>query len=83
MLIIPLKTGPVLVLEGTCGLWLVPAELLVGQDQSLQSDGEADVAAGHHVLDLEVQEAGREAKLLHHSSVFPSCELRLFLTGQL
>lgn len=50
---------------------VLPAELLVCQDQSLQSDGEADVTAGHHVLDLKVQEAGGEAEFLHHPGVFP------------
>lgn len=35
----------------------VPAELLVGQHQSFQSDGETHITAGHHVLDLEVHEA--------------------------
>lgn len=48
-----------------------PAELLVCENQSFQSDGEADVTAGHHVLDLKVQEAGGEAQLLHHPSIFP------------
>lgn len=52
----------------------VPAELLVCEDQSLQSDGETHVAAGHHVLDLKVQEAGGEAQLLYHPGVLPGCQ---------
>lgn len=56
-----------------------PGELLVGQNQTLQSDGEADIAARHHVLDLELQEAGREAQLLDHPCVFPGGQPRLLL----
>lgn len=51
----------------------VPAELLVGQNQSFQSNGETHVTAGHHVLDLEVQEASGEPEFLHHPGVFPGC----------
>lgn len=48
----------------------VPAELLVGQNQSFESDGKAHVTAGHHVLDLKLQEASRKAEFLHHPGVF-------------
>lgn len=51
--------------------WRSPAKLLVGEHQALQSDGELDVTAAHHVLDLEVQELGWEAQLLHHTGVLP------------
>lgn len=53
---------------------LLPAKLLVGQDQSFQSDGKADITACHHVLDFEVQESGWEAQLLHHASILPGCQ---------
>lgn len=59
---------------------LLPAKLLMGQDQSFQSDGKADVTACHHVLDLEVQESGWEAQLLHHASILPGRQSRLLLT---
>lgn len=61
---------------------LLPAELLVGQNQSFQSDGEAHVTAGHHVLDLELQEAGGETEFLHHPGVFPGRQARLLLTAR-
>lgn len=61
---------------------VVPAELLVRQDQSLQSDGEAHVTARHHVLDLKVQEAGREAQFLDHPSVLPGRQPGVFFTGE-
>lgn len=60
----------------------VPAELLVRQDQSLQSDGEAHITARHHVLDLKVQEAGRKAQFLHHPSILPGRQPRVFFTGE-
>lgn len=60
---------------------LVPAELLVGQNQPLQPDGEADVTAGHHVLDLKLQKASRESQLLDHPCVLPSRQSRLLLTA--
>lgn len=50
-----------------------PAELLVGQHEALQPDWELHIAAPHHVLNLEVQELGWEAQLLHHSGVLPGC----------
>lgn len=53
---------------------LLPAKLLMGQDQPFQSDGKADVTACHHVLDFEVQEAGREAQFLHHPGILPGCQ---------
>lgn len=34
----------------------------MGEDKTLKADGEADVAAAHHVLDLEVQELGLHAQ---------------------
>lgn len=52
----------------------------MGQDQSFQSDGKADVTARHHVLDFEVQESGWKAQFLHHTSVLPGCQSRLLLT---
>lgn len=52
----------------------VPAELLVGQNQSFQSDGKTHVTAGHHVLYLKVQEASREPELLDHPGIFPGCQ---------
>lgn len=52
----------------------VPAELLVGENQPFQSDGEPHVTAPHHVLDLEVQKLGRESQLLHHTCILPCCE---------
>lgn len=60
----------------------LPAELLVGQNQSFQSDREAHVTAGHHVLDLELQEAGGETEFLHHPGVFPGRQARLLLTAR-
>ena len=59
----------------------LPAELLVGEHQALQSDREADVTAGHHVLDLKLQEACWEAQLLDHAGVLPGCQPGLFLTA--
>lgn len=37
--------------------------------QSLQTDGELDVAGADHILDLEVLEGGREPELLHDLGV--------------
>lgn len=57
----------------------LPAELLVSENQTFQPDGEPHVTAPNHVLDLEVQELGREPKLLHHACVLSGCEPRLLL----
>jgi len=43
---------------------------MVGQMQCFQIQGE-EVTSGHDVVDLEVQEADREAELLHNAGEFP------------
>lgn len=50
------------------------------EDQSFQSNGELDIAAAHHVLNLKVQELCWEPELLHHTGIFSGSEPRLFLT---
>ena len=59
-----------------------PAELLVGQHEAFQPDGELHVTAAHHVLDLEVQELGWEAQLLHDPGILPRCKAGLLFTRE-
>ena len=61
-------------------LWLVAAELAVRQNQALQADGELDIAAAHHVLNLEIEELCLETELLHNAGVLPGCEPRVLFT---
>jgi hypothetical protein len=42
-------------------LWLVGAEVVVARGQTLQTDGELDIAGTDNVLDLEVRELRVEA----------------------
>lgn len=59
-----------------------PAELLMGENQALQSDRELDIATSNHVLNLKVQKFGGEAEFLHYSCIFPGSQTRLLLTGK-
>lgn len=56
-----------------------PAALVEGH--SVQTEWEG-VATGHQVLDLKVQEADREAQLLHYAGVLPGRQPWLLLTAQ-
>lgn len=60
-------------------LWLVAAELSVGVSQSLQANGELDVATAHDVLNLEFRKLRVEAQLLHDASVFARRQSRVVL----
>lgn len=51
----------------------------MSEHQTLQPDGEADITAAHHVLDLEVQELGWEAQLLNHAGILSGSQARLLL----
>ena len=41
----------------------------MSEDESLQPDGELDVARPDHVLDLEVFKLGGKSQLLHNSGI--------------
>ena len=56
-------------------LRLVGAEVVVLGRQTLQTDGELDVARANNVLNLEVGELGTEAELLDDSSIFARSKL--------
>ena len=43
----------------------------MGEDESLQPDGELDIARPDHVLDLEVLKFGGKSQLLHDPRVLP------------
>ena len=43
----------------------------MSEDESLQPDGELDVARPDHVLDLEVLKFGGKSQLLHDPRVLP------------
>ena len=60
-------------------LWLVGAELTVGQHQALKSDGEPHVARSDHILDFKVFKLGRKPKFLHNSGVFSRSKSGVFL----
>ena len=50
----------------------------MGENESLESDGELDIARAHHVLDLEVFELCRKSQLLDDSCVLPGREPGVF-----
>lgn len=60
-------------------LWLVTAELSVAVGQSLQPNGELDVAAADDVLNLELGELGVEPKLLDDARVLARRQPRVVL----
>jgi len=55
-------------------LWLVRAKVVMLASQTLQSDGEFDIARPNDVLNLEVGKLGVETKLLDNASVFTACK---------
>lgn len=59
-----------------------PAELLMGENQALQSDRELDITTSNHVLNFEVQKFCRETEFLYYSCIFPGGQTRLLLTGE-
>lgn len=58
---------------------LVRAEVVVARGQTLQTDGELDVAGADNVLDLEVGELGVETELLDDTRVLARSQLRVIL----
>lgn len=58
---------------------LVGAEMVVTRGQTLQTDGELDIAGADDVLDLEVRELGVETKLLDDTRVLAGCQLGVIL----
>lgn len=60
-------------------LGLVRAEVVMARSETLQANGELDVATTDDVLDLEVAELRIEAKLLYDTSVLARGKLRVVL----
>ena len=60
-------------------LRLVGAEVVMLGGQTLETDGELDVARADNVLDLEVGELGIEAELLDDAGVLARSKLRVVL----
>lgn len=58
-----------------------PAKLLVSQNQALQPYGETHITTANHVLNLEVEKLGWEAKLLYHAGILSCSKARLLLAG--
>lgn len=58
---------------------LVGAEVVVARSQTLQTDGEFDIAGADDVLDLEVRELGVKAELLDDTGVLAGCKLGVIL----
>lgn len=58
-------------------LRLVRAEVVMARSQSLEADGELDVAATHDVLDLEVGKLGIKTKLLNDTRILARSKLRV------
>lgn len=57
----------------------VRTEIVVATSQTLQTDGELDVARTDDVLDFEVCELGVETKLLDNTRVLPRCQFGVIL----
>ena len=53
---------------------LVAGELRVSEDETLQPDGELDVAGSDHVLDLEILKFCGKSQLLHDPRVLPGSQ---------
>ena len=51
----------------------------MGQDQTLETDGELDITGSDHVLDFKVFELGRESQFLNDSCIFSGGQPRVFL----
>lgn len=58
-------------------LRLVRAEIMMARGQTLQANGELDVAGADNVLDLEIGELGVEAELLDDTGIFARSKLRV------
>lgn len=58
---------------------LVGAEMVVTRGQTLQTDGELDIAGADNILDLEIRELGVETKLLDDTRVLAGCQLGVIL----
>lgn len=56
---------------------LIGAEVVMATRQTLQTDGELDVARADDVLDLEIRELGIEAKFLDDTRVLAGRQLRV------
>lgn len=52
----------------------------MGKHKAFQADGEENITAAHHVLDLEFQESGGEAQLLHHTRILAGSQPGLLFT---
>ena len=52
---------------------------MVARSETLETDGELDVARSDNVLNLEIRELRVETKLLDDAGVFARCELRVVL----
>lgn len=60
-------------------LRLVGAEVVVTRGQSLQTDGELDVAGADDILDLEIGKLGVETKLLDNTRILARGQLGIIL----
>lgn len=60
-------------------LRLVRTEVVMARSETLQTNGELDIARADNVLDLEVRELGVEAKLLDDTGVLARRKLRVIL----
>ncbi len=50
-------------------LWLIRAELAMGEHQTFETNRELDVARADHILDLKVLEFGWEPELLNDAGI--------------
>jgi len=60
-------------------LRLVAGESVMSRGQSLQANGELDVARANDILDLEVRELGVESELLDDTGVLAGCKTAVVL----
>ena len=60
-------------------LGLVRAEIVMARGQTLETNGELDVARTNDVLDLEVGKLGVETQLLDDAGIFPGRKLGVIL----
>ena len=60
-------------------LWFITAELSVTVRESLQTNGELDIATANDVLDFEFRKLGVEAELLNNASVLARRQPRVVL----
>lgn len=60
--------------------FFLPAELLVCEYQSFQSDGKFHITAAHHILNFKIQKFCRKTQFLNNSCILPCCQSGLLLT---